>query len=79
MAAGGELNPRTTADETHTYSHLRQVIVGRKLQHRQRAVLNNFMEQSHCVIQQRYYPMRGFGSFASASGFCTDIDELSDD
>lgn len=38
--------------------------------------LNNFTEQSHRAIKQRYYPMRGFGNFASASGFCTAFDEL---
>ena len=30
--------------------------------------LNNFMEQDHRGVKQRYYPMRGFGSFVSAAG-----------
>jgi transposase-like protein len=34
------------------------------------------MEQDHRGIKQRYYPMRGFGSFASAARFCTTFDEL---
>ena len=44
--------------------------------HRTKQYLNNFTEQSHRAIKQRYYPMRGFGNFASASGFCTAFDEL---
>jgi putative transposase len=27
-------------------------------------------------IKQRYYPMRGFGNFESAAGFCRAFDEL---
>ena len=34
------------------------------------------MEQDHRAVKQRYYPMRGFGSFESASRFCTAFDEL---
>ena len=26
-------------------------------------------------MKQRYYPMRGFGSFASAARFCADFEE----
>jgi transposase-like protein len=28
-----------------------------------------------CAIKQRYYPMRGFGSFASATRFCSAFEE----
>ena len=34
------------------------------------------IEQDHRAIKQRYYPMRGFGSFASAAQFCAAFDEL---
>ena len=34
------------------------------------------MEQDHRAVKQRYYPMRGFGSFASAARFCSAFDEL---
>ncbi len=40
--------------------------------------LNNQMEQDHRGIKQRYYPMRGFGSFASAARFCFAHDEVRD-
>jgi len=36
------------------------------------------MEQDHRGIKQRSYPMRGFGSFASAARFCSAHDELRD-
>ena len=38
--------------------------------------LNNKIEQGHRGIKGRYHPMRGFGSFASASRFCSAFDEL---
>jgi transposase-like protein len=34
------------------------------------------IEQDHRPIKQRYYPMRGFGSFPSAARFCTAHEEL---
>ena len=38
--------------------------------------LHNRTEQSHRPIKQRYYPMRGFGSFKTAAAFCLVFDEL---
>jgi len=38
--------------------------------------LNNRLEQAHRGIKQRYYGMRGFKDFVSASRFCTAFDEL---
>ena len=40
--------------------------------------MNNRLEQDHRAIKQRYYPMRGFGSFDAAARFCTAHDELRD-
>jgi len=40
--------------------------------------MNNRIEQDHRGIKQRSYPLRGFGSFASAARFCTAHDELRD-
>ena len=51
-------------------------ILGRKVLHRTTQYLNNFTEQSHRAVKQRYYPMLGFGSFESASRLCTAFDEL---
>ena len=38
--------------------------------------LNNYIEQSHRAVKQRYLPMLGFGSFESASRFGAAFDEL---
>ncbi len=44
--------------------------------HRCHRYLNNLTEQRHRAITQRYDPMLGFGSFASAARFCSAFDEL---
>ncbi len=36
---------------------------------------NNQIEQDHRGVKQRYYPMRGFGSFVSAARFCPAFEE----
>ena len=72
---------RVTTDRHPAYPRAVRWILGRKVQHRTNQYLNNFMEQDHRAVKQRYYPMRGypmrgFGSFASASRFCLAFDEL---
>lgn len=69
---------RVTTDHHPAYPRAIRWIVGRKAVHRTKRYLSNLTEQSHRAIKQRYYPMRGFGNFASASGFCTAFDELND-
>ena len=49
-------------------------ILGRKALHRCNRYLNRRTEHSHRAIKQRYYPMLGFGSFASAARFCSAFD-----
>ena len=51
---------------------------GQAVEHRCNQYLNNRLEQDHRGIKQRYYPMRGFGSFAGAARFCSAHDELRD-
>ena len=46
------------------------------MQHRCNRYLNNRIEQDHRAIKQRYYPMRGFGSFAAAAQFCAAFEAL---
>ena len=43
--------------------------------HRCNPYLNNRVEQDHRGIKQRYYPMRGFGTFDAASRFCRAFDD----
>ena len=65
-----------TTDAHPAYRKAIRWILGRKVLHRCNRYLNNLTEQSHRAIKQRYYPMLGFGSFASAARFCTAFDEL---
>jgi putative transposase len=44
--------------------------------HRTNRYLNNRLEQDHRGIKQRYSPMRGFASVASASHFCRAFDDV---
>ena len=67
---------RVTTDHHPTYRRAVRWILGRKVVHRTTRYLHNFMEQDHRGVKQRYYPMRGFGSFVSAARFCTAFDEL---
>ena len=64
---------RATTDHHPAYRRAIRWILGREVQHRTTQYLNNFMEQDHRAVKQRYYPMRGFGSFASAARFCSGI------
>lgn len=48
------------------------------MEHRTSRYLDNRMERDHRGIKQRYYPMRGFGSFGLASRFCSAFDEQRD-
>ncbi len=50
--------------------------LGSDVLHRTNRSLNNRLQQDHRGIKQRYYPMRGFGSVASASRFCRAFDEV---
>ncbi len=67
---------RVTTDAHPPYRRAIRWILGRKVLHRCNRYLNNLTEQSHRAVKQRYYPMLGFGSFASAARFCTAFDEL---
>ena len=69
---------RLTTEKHPAYRKAIRWIVGRKAVHRTNQYLNNRMEQHHRPIKQRYYPMLGFGTFESASRFCTAFDELRD-
>ena len=68
--------PRVTTDKHPAYRRAIRWIIGRKAVHRTTQYLNNYTEQSHRAVKQRYYPMLGFGSFESASRFCAAFDEL---
>jgi len=67
---------KVTTDGHDAYPCAIRETLGPQVQHRTSRYLNNRLEQDHRGIKQRYYPLRGFGSFASAARFCTAHDEL---
>ena len=67
---------RVTTDKHPAYGKAIRWILGRKVVHRTTRYLNNYTEQSHRPVKQRYYPMLGFGNFESAARFCSAFDEL---
>jgi transposase-like protein len=67
-----ERKPRRVTTDLHpAYRRAIRWILGRKVLHRTNRYLNNYTEQSHRAVKQRYYPMLGFGNFESASRFGT--------
>ncbi len=67
---------KVTTDGHDAYPRAIRETLGLDVQHRTSRYMNNRMEQDHRGIKQRYYPMRGFGSFVSAARFCSAHDEL---
>ena len=67
---------RVTTDQHPPYRRAIRWILGSTVRHRCNRYLNNLTEQSHRAVNQRYDPMLGFGSFASAARCCTAFDDL---
>ena len=76
IATVGHKPERVTTDKHASYRRAIRRILGRKVLHRTSQYLNNRIEQDHRGVKQRYYPMRGFGSFLSAARFCTAFSEV---
>ncbi len=74
----GQALEKVTTDGHDSYPRAVRERLGPDVQHRTSRSLNNRIEQDHRGIKQRYYPMRGFGSFDSAARFCPAHDELRD-
>jgi putative transposase len=74
-AVVGHRPDRVTTDGHDSYPRAIREMLGDEVTHRCNRYLNNRLEQDHRGIKQRYYPMRGFGSVASAAHFCTAFDE----
>src|SRR5438876_1055776 len=70
----GHAPERVTTDGHDSYPHAIRETLGSGVIHRCNHYLNNRLEQDHRGIKQRYYPMRRFGSAASASRFCRAFD-----
>jgi putative transposase len=67
---------RVTTDGHDSYPRAIRETLSSEVMHRCNPYLNNRLEQDHRGIKQRYYPMRGFGNFTSASRFCRGFDEV---
>jgi DDE domain len=72
----GHAPERVTTHRHNSYPRAIRETLGSDVLHRTNRYLNNRLEQDHRGIKQRYYPMRGFGSVASASRFCRAFDEM---
>jgi len=74
----GEAPQKVTTDGHDSYPRAIRETLGPDVRHRTSRSMNNRIEQDHRGIKQRYYPMRGFGSFDAAARFRTAHDELRD-
>jgi len=74
----GQAPEKVTTDGHDAYPRAVREALGPDVRHRTSRYLNNRIEQDYRGIKQRYYPMRGFGSFDSAARFCTAHDDLRD-
>jgi putative transposase len=72
----GQVPTRVTTDGHTSYPRAIRETLGEAVEHRCNQYLNNRLEQDHRGVKQRYYPMRGFGSFESAARFCGAFEEL---
>ena len=76
LAVAEEEPQQVTTDGHDSYSRAIREVLGRHVEHRDKADLNRRIEQDHRGIKQRYYPMLGFGGFPSAQRFCSTFDEI---
>jgi transposase-like protein len=76
VAVTGVIPDRVTTDGHDGYPAAIQSEFGEDVLHRTSVYLNNRLEQDHRGIKDRYRPMRGFKSMASARRFCRTFDEV---
>ncbi len=75
LEVAGQAPTQVTTDGHDAYPRAIRETLGDGVGHRISRYKNNRIEQDHRGVKQRYYPMRGFGSFTSASRFCTGFEE----
>jgi transposase-like protein len=76
LASAGKAPAQVTTDGHDAYPRASREGLGQSVRHRTSRYKNNRIEQDHRGIEQRYYLLRGFGSFASAARFCSAFEEL---
>ncbi len=72
----GSVPERVTTDGHTSYPRAILETMDSDVLHRKNKYLNNGLEQDYRGINQRYSPMRGFGTFEAAARFCCAFDEL---
>jgi len=75
LDAAGHAPEQVTTDGHDAYPRAIRETLGPGVRHRTSRYMNNRIEQDHRGVKQRYYPMRGFGSFVSAARFCPAFEE----
>ncbi len=75
LKCSGRAPAQVTTDGHDAYPRAVRETLGDGVSHRASRYKNNRIEQDHRGVKQRYYPMRGFGAFASAARFCTSFEE----
>ncbi len=75
LAVAGEVPAQVTTDGHDAYPRAIRESLGSAVYHRTSRYKNKRIEQDHRGLKQRYYPMRGFGSFVSAARFCPAFEE----
>ncbi len=75
LALAGDAPAQVTTDGHDAYPRASRETLGDGVSHRTSRYKNNRIEQDHRAVKQRYYPMRGFGSFASAARFWPAFEE----
>ena len=75
VSVTGVVPYKATTDGHNSYPEAIKNELGESVSHRHNLYVNNYTEQSHRNLKQRYYPMRGFGNFYSAYRVCRAFDE----
>ena len=75
LALAADVPEQVTTDGHDADPRAIHETLGDEVKHRCSRYKNNRIEQDHRGVKQRYYPMRGFGSFTSAARFCTGFEE----
>jgi len=70
LARAGDAPAQVTTDGHDAYPRAIREARGPEVAHRCSRYKNNPIEQDHRALRQRYDPMRGFGTFASAARCC---------
>jgi putative transposase len=75
LALAGDAPAQVTTDGHDAYPRAIRETLGPAVQHRTSRYKNNRIEQDHRGVKQRYYPLRGCGSFVAAARFCSAFEE----